>query len=238
MSVQAIRFGFTLAEVLITLGIIGVVVALTMPALIANHQKQVTVSALKKFYSAMSQAKILAEQEHGEMSGWDFPTDVNNLQNSQRFFDTYFRKHLNVIKTCTSSSECNLYDGVYPAYILSDGSEFTFNSFSNSGDSAVYVKVDINGNKLPNRDGRDIFHLDIFPENGLVMLGMVEYEAGKEKKILVSREELKNGMLINKNTVPSTACCSSSCSNERYKYLTCGALIQMDGWQIAKDYPW
>lgn len=39
--------GFTLAEILITLGIIGVVAALTMPALIANYQKQEILSRLK-----------------------------------------------------------------------------------------------------------------------------------------------------------------------------------------------
>ena len=42
------KFGFTLAEVLITLGIIGVVSALTMPNLIANYQKKVWVTQLKK----------------------------------------------------------------------------------------------------------------------------------------------------------------------------------------------
>ena len=38
------KFGFTLAEVLITLGIIGVVAALTLPSLVTNYQKQVTVN--------------------------------------------------------------------------------------------------------------------------------------------------------------------------------------------------
>ena len=42
------KFGFTLAEVLITLGIIGVVAALTLPSLVTNYQKQVTVNKLKK----------------------------------------------------------------------------------------------------------------------------------------------------------------------------------------------
>ena len=46
--------GFTLAEVLITLGIIGIVAAMTMPALIANHQKQVAATAVKKMYSQLN----------------------------------------------------------------------------------------------------------------------------------------------------------------------------------------
>ena len=48
--------GFTLAEVLITLGIIGVVAALTMPTLMSNYRKHQTVTQLKKAYSEISQA--------------------------------------------------------------------------------------------------------------------------------------------------------------------------------------
>ncbi len=50
------RAAFTLAEVLITLGIIGVVAAMTIPTLISNHNKRVVETRLKKFYSSMNQA--------------------------------------------------------------------------------------------------------------------------------------------------------------------------------------
>ena len=42
------KFGFTLAEVLITLGIIGVVAAITIPNLIANQQKKAIVSQVMR----------------------------------------------------------------------------------------------------------------------------------------------------------------------------------------------
>ena len=58
---------FTLSEVLITLGIIGMVAALTMPAVIANYQKQETVSRLQKVYSVLSQAVKRAELSEGEL---------------------------------------------------------------------------------------------------------------------------------------------------------------------------
>ena len=47
---------FTLAEVLITLGIIGVVAAMTLPSLIANYKEKQTIIALKKFYTTLGQA--------------------------------------------------------------------------------------------------------------------------------------------------------------------------------------
>lgn len=62
---------FTLAEVLITLGIIGVVAALTLPTLIEEHQKKVTVTRLKAFNSIMSQAFQAAKLEYGDWENWD-----------------------------------------------------------------------------------------------------------------------------------------------------------------------
>lgn len=64
------RFGFTLAEVLITLGIIGVVAAMTLPALVQNYKEKETVARVKKFYSAFSQAYQMAILEHGTMDNW------------------------------------------------------------------------------------------------------------------------------------------------------------------------
>ena len=57
------RIAFTLAEVLITLGVIGVVAAMTMPTLIANYQKKVWVNQLKKSVSTLEQGfhKMLAD---------------------------------------------------------------------------------------------------------------------------------------------------------------------------------
>ena len=49
------KIAFTLAEVLITLGIIGVVASLTLPSVIQNYKKQVTVNQLKKAYSTLGQ---------------------------------------------------------------------------------------------------------------------------------------------------------------------------------------
>lgn len=62
--------GFTLAEVLITLGIVGVIAALTLPILISKYQKQVTVAGLQKSYSVLSNMIRQAEAKHGVISEW------------------------------------------------------------------------------------------------------------------------------------------------------------------------
>ena len=68
------NFGFTLAEVLITLVIIGVIAAITVPTLINKTQNQEYVSKLKKAYSTFTQAtnQIIAEEgtPNASKGGW------------------------------------------------------------------------------------------------------------------------------------------------------------------------
>ncbi len=58
--------GFTFAEVLITLGVIGIVAALTLPSVIQNYQKKVTVERLKKTYSTLAQAIQMSVKDNDE----------------------------------------------------------------------------------------------------------------------------------------------------------------------------
>ena len=66
------KAAFTLAEVLITLAIIGVVAAMTIPTLISNYQEKATVSKVKQAFSIISQAYQLAKIENGEFGTWGF----------------------------------------------------------------------------------------------------------------------------------------------------------------------
>lgn len=61
---------FTLAETLITLGILGVVMAMTLPSIITSYKKQVTVAKLQKAYSVLSQAMNAAVAKHGDSKYW------------------------------------------------------------------------------------------------------------------------------------------------------------------------
>ena len=81
---KSMQKGFTLAEVLITLGIIGVVAALTIPTLMKNYEKKITVTRLEKTYSTLAQAMKMAQAEHGDVNTWDFSLS------GKEFFDTYF----------------------------------------------------------------------------------------------------------------------------------------------------
>ena len=100
---RSAKGGFTLAEVLITLVIIGVIGALTVPALIQNTQKQEYVSALKKAYSTLSQVtqQIIAEEGSPSASGsWSENLDslysaykkrLSNIKEGENFAAKRFR---------------------------------------------------------------------------------------------------------------------------------------------------
>ena len=62
---KRVKKAFTLAEVLLTLAVIGVVAAMTLPSLIQNTQKQQYFTAFKKIYSDLSQATMLIMLDNG-----------------------------------------------------------------------------------------------------------------------------------------------------------------------------
>lgn len=131
------KAGFTLAEVLITLGIIGIVAAMTMPALITNMRHKTASARLKKFYSTMKQMLLQAEDEHGSVNNWN-----NNLPYPE-FYDTYFLPYIKATK------EGDAKDTIY----FQDGSSMQ----AWRGGGCMDLIYDINGKTSPNKMGYDQF---------------------------------------------------------------------------------
>lgn len=116
-----------MAEVLITLGIIGIVAALTMPVLIANHNKKVVETRLKKFYSIINQAIKMSEVENGDRIFWY--QDAGGLETDENgdpiegtsviltWYNKYLSKYLQVVNIETD-------EGGNPTFYLADGSAF------------------------------------------------------------------------------------------------------------------
>ena len=83
---------FTLAEVLITLGIMGVVSALTIPSLIAGYQEKVTITKLKKMYQMVQEAEIASSIDNGSPSDW---TEIENSRLTLRqYFEKYYLPYI------------------------------------------------------------------------------------------------------------------------------------------------
>ena len=87
---------FTLAEVLITLGIIGVVAALTIPTIINKYQEQVTVTKLKKITNLIQNAERLSVIENGDTTAWETYTDFGLGANyAYAYFEKYYLPYIN-----------------------------------------------------------------------------------------------------------------------------------------------
>lgn len=171
---------FTLAEVLITLGIIGIVAALTMPTLInSTHGKELD-AALKKAYSILQQAIQRMTFEEGLEITWD------NYPNNT--FAPVFKKYIRQLGAC-GQKDCMSADiasengpvfnkvSKYRTYnkkdyvtlewfnegqaFLTDGMFIMINNSDNRA-LGIVISVDVNGiNKGPNIWGHDLFSFEV-----------------------------------------------------------------------------
>lgn len=192
---------FTLAEVLITLAIVGTVAALTVPTLMAEIQKPQGVASLKKAYNDLSQAMQLIKNDNNGII--DFSIAAND--NDHNYLMNVFAQKMNFSRTCnkgTVAGNCwnnmasvkNLNGGTFAAdpswYAganLNSGVYFMFFMVSKTCNNNKFILkgqniecgeilVDINGPKSPNQAGRDIFLLRV-TKNGIFAADTIMNEA-------------------------------------------------------------
>lgn len=94
---------FTLAEVLITLGIIGVVAALTIPTLVQKYKKSVVETKLAKFYSTVNQALELSQIDNGRVEDWE-PLPNHDLEAAKKWFDKYLLAYIKNVNVETNEN--------------------------------------------------------------------------------------------------------------------------------------
>ena len=165
------KAAFTLAETLITLTIIGVIAALTIPNLISSYQKHTYVVGLKKAYSQLQNAMSAGWNESGHLDeNGQWVSDVTNID-GQEFNGTRENKRLYLL-----SKQFKINKLCYNKYSTDESCEKLLRHFHDYGNIASfitndgmiftsYADVDINGFKGPNKYGRDQFYLDITNED-------------------------------------------------------------------------
>ena len=190
-----LKKGFTLAEVLITLAIVGVIAAFTLPALMSNFQKRTYETAIKKAYNSVSEAVALYMTNEGLTNLSEAPF-INNQENLREFVREYFKvatncgnKYYNAngekcfgetlssldqsTSTSLASKTCmvvvNLYDGTSMCFDASKSKILANTSTDPDKDNSrsLYIEVDTNGPAGPNVSGRDVFSMDI-NQSGMV----------------------------------------------------------------------
>ena len=181
------RAAFTLAEVLITLGIIGVVAAMTMPVIIQNARGKVLQTQLKKAYSILSQATQQFINDEQQIP------NPQNCSNPESDFLKPLSKYFNGGTYCSKSECSEIFNKIITTYknypknnvingtgsfenCLDDGFITTNDSMLIIFDKGTCVSdrflftVDINGiNKNPNALGHDFFVFEVNPETGSII---------------------------------------------------------------------
>ena len=222
---------FTLAEVLVTLGIIGVVAAMTMPSLIVNYQKQQTVTRLKKSYNTLYQTLVRNEADDNDII---IDASAPTIQTSIDYVETYLAPYMQIIKKCgtDTTGECEFNakglngstmsgiehcNNTSTKIFLNDGVEIMPCITTNANYMQFYI--DINGNKKPNVVGKDVFAF--------------EYALKTDNPIYK-----KLFPRFNYDTVEDHIADQPNRCNKNQNGFACASLIMVDGWQMKKYYPW
>ncbi len=212
---------------LITLGIIGVVAAMTLPSLIANHQEKATVSQLKKAYSTLSNALLLAINEYGTLDQWELTPSGNgsDVTGAENFYNK-ISPYMSILSNCKNKGGC-FYDGTYNTlgtkkeqfggsasnfytFTIADGTAIAIwaaqTCDTNPDTNCAVLFVDTNGKKKPNTTGRDAFWFRV-KNNRIVPYGTTD-------------EEFQSCAYID-GTYPSRSCTAWVLYNENLDYLHC-----------------
>jgi len=225
---------FTLAEVLITLGIIGVVAAMTMPAVIKNYKKHVTETKLKSAYSQISQLlekvnyendMMFAPAELSEYAGYNY-----NL--SDAVFKKYFAPYIKIVKELNKNDRFNIcnYQGEgcykntsYKCVITSNNIGLCFVIEPTSGRLSIQIITE------PSKDvvyaGKDAFAFTV-PRDI------------RENNYNLNLSHLLSTLELSDETV-KTYCTSVNAfpNGKQDREFFCTVLIYKNGWKIPKDYP-
>lgn len=188
--------GFTLAEVLITLGIVGVVAVLTIPAVMKDYKKRLYVAQLEKTYAQLSDAVLAAmndehadnfyETRSGSKQNDACATGGECTQGLGYFLNTYFEPDMKNCgkgaKLCLPGTGPDAYKTIsgVPAgspaggnYCIQTSRGATICGSLNSaveGDPnrpCLSLAIDVNGAEGPNIIGRDLFVMDVHSDGAI-----------------------------------------------------------------------
>ena len=216
--------GFTLAEVLITLGISGVVAALTLPAFFSNYQKHVVENRLKNFYSMINQALRSYVAANGELDG---VTSCGNKNCSYSQNVDWLNTHILPFIKYRDLKKCRtgplIAEGA--CVYLYNGDSFAWAMNSSGGELIYCIKCDAN--------------IDVTPYSPKKRFAFEFDKNGQSKNYIEPYAWNWNGTiegLKNDNNVDGAKKYGCRKNNTRFEY--CTKYIQVNGWKIPDDYPW
>ena len=237
------KCAFTMAEVLITLGIIGIVIAMTLPALIGKYQKLVTVTKLKKAYTTLSQMVIKSQEDNGPAS---FSTDaILEADVVKTFFDMYWKPYFN---SPTVYKELTYPYGVSNPYFDRNGTTHSLSIYTiysagrilfTTDDGITYLLIMMKRNNEYDEEGNLISYTITYAPQQTVYVDVdgLKGQNTLGKDIFQFVIDFDNSVVRPLGYDKSKNAINSICShNSTGQY--CAAKIMNDGWEIKDDYPW
>ena len=226
------RFGFTLAEVLITLGIIGVVAAMTIPTLMSTFAKQRTETQLKAFYSRINQTIKMSIADNGDPDGW-VEEKAYSYNEQVDFLKQYIFPYMKYLgyKECTIGQ-------IGVCIYLMDGGAMWFSVDRNGGDIDYYVNQKDTDLKYQDRKTvvnlqRKVFSFQLAKATGKA-LGDGKIDSTRTSTDFITPYTFMWDGTEEGLTKNGTWACVKGCTNCGY----CTKMIQLNGWKIPKNYPW
>lgn len=177
MKINTKKVAFTLAEVLVTLAIIGVVASLTIPSLIKSYQDNQLLIKFKKEFSTAAQAVKILEAQNGIISTGDDAVMIQEfnsvlhavkLDRWKNISGTYYTAYKDTSNGWDWTNWC-----WYSAQ-MKDGSSWCFvqrtedcsSTYTTLHNICGDLIIDVNGAKSPNMYGKDLFYIWIVKKNG------------------------------------------------------------------------
>ena len=226
--------GFTLAEVLITLGIIGIVAAMTLPAVIADSRKEATAAKVKKFYNTINNALQFAIAEYGDVELWMGEPKDSTYEENVKFLKTYFMPYI----------KYNKYDNCYGNMVcvyMTSGGMFAFGYDKNGGDIVYFVDGKYNENASIKENTRNVFAFQFNKKNGYAPEGGLAGEdtaiGQRENRKTTVEPYVMNWDGTYEDLINNTG---RGCNLTRSAAIStfCTKLLQMNDWKITDDFPW
>lgn len=224
---------FTLAEVLITLGIIGVIAALTIPSIIQANRNREVSAKLKQVYTIMNQAIMLSENDNGPKEDWPYCSGGTSGC-TELLFSKYVLPYIKYTKyelfqsfggtniviyfangTILVGKPVSILNGI-DFFFITSGKYFDIENFSSKNDDGEYTTS-------RKGSGATLFSFALSPNypGNHYKKGFEPYQKGDD---IINEKELKYASNYGcyKGEVPAF----------------CTALIRYNGWNIPKDYPY
>ena len=232
-----------MAEVLITLAIIGVVAAMTIPTLVVSYQKKMTAVRVKKAYAELIQAIKLSEIDNGPMNSWDFGS-YNDVEQTRIFMAKYILPYYKNYKECSTGLDYSCGIPISAGginYLVNNGLGLSFLRDHTNKSIPMIISVNVNKGEAALL-GRDSFYFQI--RNGKVL--PEGWYDGITRDVILGNGYVGAVDTSNPESPPINliySCKKAPDKNppdgasDEYRHA-CTALLVLDNWEFKDDYPW